>query len=75
MNGSTETTSSNACLLGGKALLAAIFPNTDDRPSVRWLQRLVKAKAIPSLKIGGKRFFAPDAVRQALDDFEIRPHR
>ena len=57
--------------VGPEALLEIIFPIEKDRPSVRWLQRLTKARAIPSLKIGGKRFYNTGAVRKALDAYVI----
>ena len=71
ISGSTATTVNSTSLVGGQALLVALFPNEEDRPSMRTLQRLVKARDIPSLKIRGKRFFSPEAVRRALDDFEV----
>lgn len=61
-------------IVGADTLLEIIFPIERDRPSVRWLQRLTKARAVPSVKIGGKRFYEPAAVRKAIQAFEISAH-
>jgi hypothetical protein len=71
MAGLLDTTSGAPPLVGAQTLLDTLFPLKADRPSVRWLQRLTKARAIPSLKIGGKRFYKLEAVREALDAYEI----
>jgi hypothetical protein len=60
--------------VGAQALLEIIFPIKKDRPSQRWLQRQTKARAVPSIKIGGKRFYEPAAVRKAIKSFEISAH-
>lgn len=37
------------------------------RPSLSWLRQQQKRKAIPCVKVAGKVFFDPVAVRKALD--------
>jgi hypothetical protein len=37
------------------------------RPSLSWLRQQQKRKAIPYIKVAGKVFFDPAAVRKALD--------
>ena len=58
-------------LVQGETLLAQMFPVENDRPSLRWLQRLTAARAIPSIKLKGKRFYRLKAVRQAIESYEI----
>ena len=58
-------------LVQGETLLAQIFPVENDRPSLRWLQRLTASRAIPSIKLKGKRFYRLKAVQQAIQAFEI----
>ena len=53
-------------LVNGRTLLEILFQK-DSRPSPRWLMRMTKARAIPSIIIGRRRFYDPDKVRAALD--------
>jgi hypothetical protein len=61
-------------LVQGETLLAQIFPVENDRPSLRWLQRLTASRTIPSIKLKGKRFYRVHAVREAIKAFEIAAH-
>lgn len=75
MNGLTATTphlhEPQLALVSGDTLLEQVFPVVRDRPSLRWLQRMTKSRAIPSLKVGKLRYYKVAAVRRALDEFEI----
>ena len=53
-------------LLSHEELLRALFTE-EKRPSVRWLQRMMKARAVPYIKIGRFVYFDLAAVRSALD--------
>jgi hypothetical protein len=58
----------SAALVGGETLLETVFPNPEDRPSLRWLATMRERRLIPFLKIGGRliRYDAAE-VRAALD--------
>ena len=71
MHGLPATTANESAYLGPDSLLSALFPNKADQPSLRWLQRLTASRAIPSIKIKGKRFYRLKAVQQAIESFEI----
>jgi len=50
----------------GKRLLEIIFPEKDSRPSLRSLERYVRRRIVPSVKLGRKRFYSPEQVREVL---------
>lgn len=52
-------------LVGAEGLLAAIFDESA-RPSLRWLQKMNKARVIPSYKIGSLRLYSVPEVQHAL---------
>jgi hypothetical protein len=53
-------------LVKGVKLLEVLF-DEDSRPTKRWLAYQTAARAIPYIKIGGKVFFDPPAVKAALE--------
>jgi hypothetical protein len=58
-------------LVRGCRLLEIIFPEADSRPSLRSLERYVKRRRIPSIKLGRLRFYSPESVRGALLDQQL----
>ncbi len=52
-------------LIGKKQLLEQEF-DEPSRPSMRWLDYQIAAKALPVIRIGGKVFFIPSQVRAAI---------
>jgi hypothetical protein len=50
----------------GNRLLGIVFPDEGSRPSLRWLERRVKRREIPSVKLGRMRLYSPEQVRIAL---------
>lgn len=63
------TLRSNRGLLRASSLLTELFPNEQDRPSRRWLERMNKRRVFPSIKAGGLRLYDPAAVRAALEAY------
>lgn len=61
-----ESTAPNFGLVRGPRLLEIIFPEKDSRPSLKSLERYVKRRLVPSVKLGRQRFYSPPAVREAL---------
>ena len=59
-------------LLNAEGLLKSLWPDTESRPSLRWLRMQQKARTIPHLKIGHLVFFSPEQVRLALEKRTIR---
>lgn len=53
-------------LVRGQRLLEIIFPEKDSRPSLRSIERYVRRRLIPSVKLGRQRFYSPEQVRDAL---------
>lgn len=53
-------------LVKGPALLAELWPDAKDRPSLRTLSRWQDAREIPFVKLGGLIFFDPDQVRETI---------
>ena len=53
-------------LTDARGILEEVFAERG-RPSLRWLRQQQKVKAIPHIKVAGKVFFDPVAVRKALD--------
>jgi len=53
-------------LTDARGLLEEVFAERG-RPSLRWLRQQQKVNAIPHVKVAGKVFFDPVAVRKALD--------
>jgi hypothetical protein len=53
-------------LTNARGLLEQVWAERG-RPSLRWLRQQQKVKAIPHIKVAGKVFFDPVAVRKALD--------
>ena len=62
-------------LVKGSRLLEIIFPEADSRPSLRSLERYVKRRRIPSIKLGRLRFYSPADVRRALLDLQLATRR
>lgn len=53
-------------LVDAPTLLALLW-HDDARPSLRWLRDQQRRRTMPFIKISGKVFFSPTAVRAALD--------
>ena len=53
-------------LVRGGRLLEIVFPEKESRPSLRSLQRYVRRRIIPSVKLGHQRFYSPEQVHEAL---------
>ena len=54
-------------LIGSKSLLEELFPEKQDRPSVRWLIEMRAKRLIPFYKLGGKVVFDAKEVREAIE--------
>ena len=52
-------------LVDAPGLLAALFEEKS-RPSLKWLRRLTKARAIPAIRVGRLIFYDLDIVRAKL---------
>jgi hypothetical protein len=61
MNKTTHETK----LTDARGLLEEVFAKRG-RPSLRWLRQQQKLNAIPHVKVAGKVFYDPAAVRAAL---------
>jgi hypothetical protein len=61
---STKTESEK--LVGAESLLKILWPNEDDRPSLRWLRDQQKTRRVPFIKMGRLVFFEPETVRAAI---------
>jgi len=76
---STSTQATEAApdfgLVKGGRLLEIIFPEVDSRPCIRWLERQVKRRRIPSIKLGRLRFYSPADVRRALFEQQLVTRR
>jgi hypothetical protein len=60
-------------LVSARECLAALFPNEQSRPSLRWFLQLKADGLIPFRRIGRLVFFDVEEVRQAIDSrFTIR---
>lgn len=53
-------------LTDARGILEEVFAERG-RPSLRWLRQQQKVNAIPHVRMAGKIFFDPVAVRKALD--------
>jgi hypothetical protein len=53
-------------LVRGMRLLEIIFPEKASRPSLRSLERYVRQRIVPSVKLGRQRFYSPPQVQEAL---------
>jgi hypothetical protein len=53
-------------LVRGPRLLEIIFPEKGSRPSLRSLERYVRRRIVPSVKLGRQRFYSPEHVQDAL---------
>jgi hypothetical protein len=61
MNQTTESRK----LTNARGLLEALFEE-DARPSARWLRNQQRLRLIPHVRLGGRVFFDPEAVKRAL---------
>jgi hypothetical protein len=61
-------------LLNGQQLLDALF-DPGSRPSIRWLRTQVKARTIPTIRIGHLCFFDLEMVRASLAGKNLVRHR
>jgi hypothetical protein len=52
--------------VSGHLLLDMLFA-PEERPTHRWLQKLMERRLVPFLKIGGKVVFKPSDVRRQLE--------
>ena len=62
----SETQTDGFGLVRGARLLEIVFPEKESRPSLRSLQRYVRRRIIPSVKLGHQRFYSPEQVHEAL---------
>ena len=53
-------------LVGPENLMKQVWPDPEDRPSLRWLQRQQKARTLPYVKLGHYVWFNVEEVRAAL---------
>jgi hypothetical protein len=53
-------------LVGKQALLELLFPNPQDRPTVRWLDIQCKKRVIPFIRLGRLIWFDVKQVRDAI---------
>lgn len=60
-------------LVGEKALMEIIWPDSCSRPSVRWFQSLKADGVIPFVRIGRRVFYDPVEVRLAFNRFKVNP--
>jgi hypothetical protein len=60
-------------LTTARGLLEALFAE-EARPSARWLRSQQRLRVIPHVRLGGRVFFDPEAVRQALATHEAQPN-
>lgn len=61
-------------LLSAPEVLAAVWPNPQSRPSLRWFRTMQSKRAFPFVKLGHLTFFEADRVRAALRKFEVACH-
>jgi len=59
--------SKSITLVSANTLLAVIWPEEKDRPSIRWLREQQARRAIPFVKMGHLVFFDIDRVRAAIE--------
>jgi len=57
---------SELSLLSAAECVAALWPNPESRPSLRWFQELYRSGAIPHIQLRRRVFFDLAAVRRAL---------
>lgn len=53
-------------LVGKQGLLEALFPNPKDRPCPKWLDRQMRLRNIPYIRMGKLIWFDPPAVKAAF---------
>ncbi len=53
--------------VGPQNLLKELWPDPNDRPSIRWLQRQQKARTIPFVKLGQFVWFNTTDVRGTIE--------
>jgi hypothetical protein len=51
----------------GEVLLATLWPDEETRPTLRWLRKMTKLRALPFLKLGNRVWFDPARVRRHLE--------
>ena len=56
--------------VSGKRVLESKFPDEESRPCLRSLERWVRQRKIPSVKLGRLRFYSLAAVSHALEDMQ-----
>jgi hypothetical protein len=63
-------------LVGSENLLKALWPDQSERPSVRWLRKMVYTRSMPFRRISNRLWFDPAECRRALDrQFKIEEVR
>ncbi|MBL9145353.1 MAG: hypothetical protein JNM99_16870 [Verrucomicrobiaceae bacterium] len=61
-------------LTDAHGLLAALWPEKESRPSLRWLREQQVRRTVPFIKVGRRVFFDPLQVRRAMEkNFGIEP--
>ena len=54
-------------LVPGEILLEVLWPETETRPTMRWLRKMTKTRAVPFVKLGNRVWFDVQRVRRHLD--------
>jgi hypothetical protein len=53
-------------LVGKQGILVELFPNPADRPCAKWLDRQMRLRNIPYIRMGKLIWFDPPAVKAAF---------
>jgi hypothetical protein len=62
-----EAADNSIALVGPDNLLKALWPDEAERPSVRWLRKMVYTRSVPFRRISNRLWFDPAECRRALD--------
>jgi hypothetical protein len=54
-------------LVPGEILLELLWPETETRPTMRWLRKMTSTRAIPFVRLGNRVWFDAQRVRRHLD--------
>ena len=60
-------TEDDLAFVPGEVLLATLWPDEESRPTLRWLRKMTKLRALPFLKLGNRVWFDPARVRRHLE--------
>lgn len=69
-----KTTEDDLAFVPGEVLLATLWPDEESRPTLRWLRKMTKLRALPFLKLGNRVWFDPARVRRHLEkQYTVEP--